>query len=194
MGYLRAVVSKAHNVQKLASKGSSLLSSTLDLSQLLHPNMFLTALRQETAREYGGKVPLDGLRLVNAWGGGGDMKGAKLPVAVGGLFVEGCRFDGASLRDNAPDSPTISPLPIVTIAWVPQVSGKIISFLYLSNRTLYRAVFEKSPLKWQKVGSKLVSRAFLGLSRLSRQLPAVRGHYIMYLYYVFVFVHYIMYS
>ncbi|CAG0920502.1 unnamed protein product, partial [Notodromas monacha] len=64
MSYLRALASKAQSVQRLAAK-NSLVNANLDLSQLLHPNMFLTALRQETAREYAGKVPLDGLRLVN---------------------------------------------------------------------------------------------------------------------------------
>ncbi|CAG0922264.1 unnamed protein product [Notodromas monacha] len=65
------------------------------------------------------------------------MKGAKLPVTITGLLLEGCRFDGASLRDNAADSATISPLPSVTIAWVPQDSAVI----YESRNTVWLPVY-----------------------------------------------------
>ncbi|TRY83670.1 hypothetical protein DNTS_027964 [Danionella cerebrum] len=51
MQYLRAVVSRALAIQSWVERAerSSLLTETLDLSELFHPDTFLNALRQETA-------------------------------------------------------------------------------------------------------------------------------------------------
>ncbi len=52
MQWLRALVSKTVSVQTLVQKckEGKLLSSSLDLASLFHPDTFLNALRQETAR------------------------------------------------------------------------------------------------------------------------------------------------
>lgn len=52
MQYLRGLVARAKAIKMWVEKAASnsLLSETLDLSELLHPDTFLNALRQQTAR------------------------------------------------------------------------------------------------------------------------------------------------
>ena len=52
MQYLRGLVARATAIQKWVegAESRSLLSDTLDLSELFHPDTFLNALRQQTAR------------------------------------------------------------------------------------------------------------------------------------------------
>ena len=52
MQYVRGLMARAKAIKLWVEKaeGNSLLSETLDLSELLHPDTFLNALRQQTAR------------------------------------------------------------------------------------------------------------------------------------------------
>ncbi len=66
---------------------SALLQTELDLSDLLHPETFLGALRQLASRMYG--VPMDELRLDNTWARGGGSSKAKASIRVAGMLLEG---------------------------------------------------------------------------------------------------------
>ena len=52
MQYLRGLVTRAQAIQTWVEKAENgrLLQETLDLSELFHPDTFLNALRQQTAR------------------------------------------------------------------------------------------------------------------------------------------------
>jgi len=52
LAYLRGLVNRAVAIQSWVEKAESgrLLGETLDLSELFHPDTFLNALRQQTAR------------------------------------------------------------------------------------------------------------------------------------------------
>lgn len=52
MHYLRGLISRATAIQTWVDKANNgnLLRDTLDLSELFHPDTFLNALRQQTAR------------------------------------------------------------------------------------------------------------------------------------------------
>ncbi|XP_069747277.1 cytoplasmic dynein 2 heavy chain 1 isoform X4 [Narcine bancroftii] len=69
MQYLRGLVTRALAIQQWVEKAEkqSLLSDTLDLSELFHPDTFLNALRQETARVIG--CSIDSLKFVATWKG-----------------------------------------------------------------------------------------------------------------------------
>ncbi|KAG7470921.1 hypothetical protein MATL_G00119020 [Megalops atlanticus] len=118
MQYLRAVVARALAIQSWVEKAErqSLLSDTLDLSELFHPDTFLNALRQETARSMG--CSMDSLKFVASWKS--RIADAKLQVKIGGLKLEGCSFDGNRLSENQHDSPSVSAVPACYIAWIPQ--------------------------------------------------------------------------
>uniref|UniRef100_A0A8B9L0C8 Cytoplasmic dynein 2 heavy chain 1 n=1 Tax=Astyanax mexicanus TaxID=7994 RepID=A0A8B9L0C8_ASTMX len=118
MQYLRAVVARALAVQSWVDRveKNTLRSDTLDLSELFHPDTFLNALRQETARAMG--CSMDSLKFVASWKG--QITGSKLQVKVGGLQVEGCTFDGNRLSENQHDSPSVCAVPACYMAWIPQ--------------------------------------------------------------------------
>ena len=50
---------------------------------------------------------MDELKLSNAWSRGG-VAGAKIPIRVTGVIVEGAVFDGVKLTDCSAQSPTLS--------------------------------------------------------------------------------------
>ncbi|XP_053164065.1 cytoplasmic dynein 2 heavy chain 1 isoform X1 [Hemicordylus capensis] len=116
--YLRAVVARALAIQNWVSKAEkqTLLSDTLDLSELFHPDTFLNALRQETARVMGCSV--DSLKFTASWKG--PIQGAKLQVQISGLQLEGCSFDGNRLSENQHDSPSVSSVLPCYMTWIPQ--------------------------------------------------------------------------
>ncbi|MED6252087.1 hypothetical protein ATANTOWER_006838, partial [Ataeniobius toweri] len=95
----------------------ALLSDILDLSELFHPDTFLNALRQETARSIG--CSMDSLVFLSSWRS--PVAQAKIQVKVGGLQLEGCRFDGVHLSENQHDSPSVSAVPACHMAWAPQL-------------------------------------------------------------------------
>ncbi|XP_076002176.1 cytoplasmic dynein 2 heavy chain 1 isoform X2 [Genypterus blacodes] len=121
MQYLRAVVTRALAIQSWVERAGrqALLSDTLDLSELFHPDTFLNALRQETARSMG--CSMDSLVFVSSWQS--SIAEAKLQVKVGGLQLEGCSFDGAHLCENQHDSSSVSAVPPCSMAWVSQGSS-----------------------------------------------------------------------
>ncbi|XP_041438616.1 cytoplasmic dynein 2 heavy chain 1 isoform X2 [Xenopus laevis] len=118
--YLRGLVTRAIAIQNWVEKAENqtLLSETLDLSELFHPDTFLNALRQETARAM--NCSMDNLRFVASWRG--KITDAKLQVKVSGLQLEGCSFDGHRLSENQHDSPSVSVVPSCYMAWIPQQS------------------------------------------------------------------------
>ncbi|XP_053095782.1 cytoplasmic dynein 2 heavy chain 1 isoform X3 [Pangasianodon hypophthalmus] len=120
MQYLRAVVSRALAVQNWVERveRNTLLSDTLDLSDLFHPHTFLNALRQETARSM--SCSMDSLKFVASWKS--LIAGAKLQVKVGGLQLEGCSFDGNRLSENHHNSPSVCAVPTCYMAWILQNS------------------------------------------------------------------------
>ncbi|XP_075054902.1 cytoplasmic dynein 2 heavy chain 1 [Mixophyes fleayi] len=118
--YLRGLVSRTVAIQNWVEKAEkqTLLSDTLDLSELFHPDTFLNALRQETARTM--NCSMDNLRFVASWKG--RIHEAKLQVKISGLQLEGCSFDGNSLSENEHDSPSVSLVPPCYMAWISQQS------------------------------------------------------------------------
>ncbi|MBZ3869929.1 Cytoplasmic dynein 2 heavy chain 1 [Sciurus carolinensis] len=116
--YLRGLVARALAIQNWVDKAEkqTLLSDTLDLSELFHPDTFLNALRQETARAMGHSV--DSLKFVASWKG--RLQEAKLQIKISGLFLEGCSFDGNRLSENQHDSPSVSSVLPCFMGWIPQ--------------------------------------------------------------------------
>ncbi|XP_025088458.1 cytoplasmic dynein 2 heavy chain 1-like isoform X3 [Pomacea canaliculata] len=119
--YLKGLVARATAIQKWVdqAENGTLLRDTLDLSELFRPDTFLNALRQQTAREL--RCSMDNLKFVSSWRGG--LSGAKLPIKLGGLQLEGCSFDGTQLFENQRDSPSVSAIPPCLVAWVPKESA-----------------------------------------------------------------------
>jgi dynein heavy chain 2 len=74
----------------------TLLESHINMSDLFHPETFLNALRQKTARSQ--KCSIDELKLVSSFEQG--KVTSPQAVTVVGLFLQGCSFDGVRLVDE----------------------------------------------------------------------------------------------
>ncbi|XP_041357041.1 cytoplasmic dynein 2 heavy chain 1-like isoform X2 [Gigantopelta aegis] len=116
--YLRGLVTRAIAIQSWVERAEteSLLTQTLDLSELFHPDTFLNAFRQQTAREI--QCSMDSLKFACTWQG--SIQGARTTIRIGGLQLEGCSFDGSRLSENQRDSPSISAIPPCSVAWIPK--------------------------------------------------------------------------
>lgn len=99
---------------------AQLFSQPVLLSDFLRPDVFLNALRQQTARAL--KVPIDSLHLVATFEPQllSDPSSVPLPVTVNDLILEGCSFDSSrmALVESSRNSSLISVLPPLTIAWM----------------------------------------------------------------------------
>ena len=121
--WLQALVHKALAIRawaQSAERGAA-LAGAVRLSDMLSPQVFLNALRQQTARLT--RVAVDELRLVCAWG-----EGARVAATAGtpgctlaGLSLQGALFTaGGMLAETRPDTPTVVPAPPCALAYIPR--------------------------------------------------------------------------
>lgn len=114
----RIVALKGDWIRRITS--SNIFQDAVKLSDFLRPDVFLNALRQQTARRL--KVPIDSLHLVASFEPHlmSDASTSPLPVTVQGLILEGCSFDASKriLIESTRTSPLTSLLPPLTIAWM----------------------------------------------------------------------------
>ncbi|XP_073674385.1 cytoplasmic dynein 2 heavy chain 1-like [Garra rufa] len=167
MQYLRAVVSRALAIQgwvERAERGG-LLSEMLDLSELFHPDTFLNALRQETARLM--SCSMDSLKFVASWRG--QIADTKLQVKVGGLQLEGCVFDGNRLAESHHDSPSVSAVPACYMAWIPQDYRAVVDALPEDDRPSFFGL----PANIERSAQRIISLQVISQLRiLSRSVAA----------------------
>ncbi|KAF4726099.1 Cytoplasmic dynein 2 heavy chain 1 [Perkinsus olseni] len=100
-----------------AAAGDFPSSRPVDLGQLLRPGVFLSALKQQTARSL--KVPLDSsLKLSTSFD---CPEGTGVSAVVEDLQLEGCRLDPTThmLVESSRQDPPFSPLPKLTLRWLP---------------------------------------------------------------------------
>lgn len=118
MDWIILVNQKANSLLKWLQRvqQKQLLEHAVNLSDLFHPETFLNALRQRSARQL--ETAIDELKLVSSFEQG------KVPrstaVMVEGLWLQGCDFDGkkmADIRDASQTSEVIQ-LPVCYMAWV----------------------------------------------------------------------------
>ena len=90
------------------------LDGPVSLCDFLRPDVFLNALRQQTARKL--NVSIDSLHLVSSFEPGllSDPSMAPMPVTLEGLLLEGCTFDEAKkvMVEGRRNSPLASVLPL----------------------------------------------------------------------------------
>ena len=110
VAYCKAVVARMLAVNAMLDRRrdpGGLLSRPARLDSFFHPETFLNALRQQSARE--ARVAIDSLALVTAW----DPDDG---IVRGGCVVEGLRLQGAvlnsgRLEEPMPDAPPFQTLP-----------------------------------------------------------------------------------
>jgi len=80
-------------VQRVQKGG--LLKAAVNLSDLFHPETFLNAFRQRSARQF--KVAIDELKLVSSFDASKLDKSSSIQLES--LYLQGCAFDGTKLSD-----------------------------------------------------------------------------------------------
>ena len=119
----RSLALKNEWMSRLTSGVDYLREKPVRLADFLRPDVFLNALRQQTARKL--QLPMDSLTLVSSFQGAGGLSlpGPELfPVSLEGLLLEGAAFDRAAglLLEVARQSNLISALPELTVSWASQ--------------------------------------------------------------------------
>ena len=121
--YLAALSRKCRRCaewHRLHAGGSgALLTSRLNLTELLRPFAFLNALRQFTARKAG--VSLANLKLVGGVAAASQASRAAVSVMLDGssLQLQGATFDGQQLALAMNSTPSASPFADLGVGWVP---------------------------------------------------------------------------
>jgi len=99
-----------HNLQ-----GGDILKTQLNLADLFHPQIFLNAVRQLTARQT--NTAIDSLKLTTVL----DANKARAPtIQVKGLLLQGCGFEGGRLADVSAGGPEFVALPTLYLSWIPE--------------------------------------------------------------------------
>lgn len=182
--WCRAVATRAgaiHHTWAPVGRGdteaSSLLASPLQLSDLFRPDTLLNALRQRAARA--GAGALNTLKLVCSWQGvPGDGLPASSAVQAGQMILRGLGVSGAlwepgrGIVDAAAGSPEYTPLPNVTLAWVPDEAPEPYSGSSALTTPVYRSLDRQevltrlsvplgtgNPVKWVLAGVAAVCSA-----------------------------------
>ena len=118
--WMKAVASRivALGRWQQAANSGTLLREPIRLSELLSPSFFLTALRQQTARQ--AQLPMDSLRLSSALEAQ-LLGGASLRVQIDGLLLQGAACaPPQGLHPLPQDAPIFATMPPLHIAWVPK--------------------------------------------------------------------------
>jgi len=91
----------------------------MDLSDLFHPETFLNALRQRSARQL--KIAIDELKLVSSFEPNKVSKNTC--IQLDGLWLQGCEFDGRrmiDIKDTGGNTRELIALPTCFIGWIGQ--------------------------------------------------------------------------
>jgi dynein heavy chain 2 len=93
----------------------TLLAEPINLSHLFHPETFLNALRQKSARQL--KIAIDDLKLVSSFERN-KLSGATV-VQLEGLWLQGCEFDGKQLVDIRDEAGSeLVAVPACHVGWI----------------------------------------------------------------------------
>ena len=92
------------NYLKNVDNDDILKKCDINLSEFLHPEAFINALRQKTAREK--KIPIDELDIICEFGGSGEIS-----ANIVGLFIQGSNFKGDHLVDITGNQSEIINMP-----------------------------------------------------------------------------------
>jgi dynein heavy chain 2 len=122
-----------------------IFSHPVSLSDFLRPDVFLNALRQQSARAL--KVPIDSLHLVASFEPQllADPSTSPLPVTVQDLILEGCSFDPSKkvLVESQRNAPLSSVLPPLTIAWMSRAAhpDRAVSTVSAARQTVAMPIY-----------------------------------------------------
>lgn len=98
----------------------TLLDQPINLSHLFHPETFVNAFRQKSARQL--KIAIDDLKLVSSFERNKLTSGGVVSIiSLDGLWLQGCEFDGKKLIDIRDEGGReLVSVPTCHVAWISQ--------------------------------------------------------------------------
>ena len=125
------------------TEAGSLLESSLNLSDLFHPETFFNALRQKCGR--GLACPIDELKLVSSF----ERKslGSKMTIKLEGMFLQGAGFEGGGIVDHLSENLSeLIPLPVCNLAWVRKSDPDVYSVDMVVSIPVYFTILRENLL------------------------------------------------
>jgi dynein heavy chain 2, cytosolic len=111
-----AALSARHAVGGVIGRGEP-----VPLNHLFQPMALVSTLRQVCANR--ARISIDALTLTNAWDVADVTPQCTAPLLVTGLMLEGAVCEGRDLRHVTRDSPAVTPLKPLVLAWTPRGEG-----------------------------------------------------------------------
>ena len=112
---MRRWLKKAH--------GSQILTEPIVLADLLHPETFLSAFRQRSARSL--KCGIDDLKLISSFQPG-SIKGENI-IAIKDLLLQGGSMEGGKIIDQSENKVELQILPDCYLTWMPKKESGVYS-------------------------------------------------------------------
>ena len=116
--WLLQFINKANALVEWIERADSgkTLDAKLNLNELFHPETFLNALRQKSARKLG--CPIDDMKLLASFER--SKISSPIKVTLDGIFIQGCGFDGVRMVDlnEKMHVSELFGLPPCELAWV----------------------------------------------------------------------------
>ncbi|XP_050526495.1 cytoplasmic dynein 2 heavy chain 1 isoform X2 [Daktulosphaira vitifoliae] len=114
--YMRHVITRTISLHKLQFSLDK-TPQQINLNNLFHPRTFLVAFKQLTSKLYG--TSMDSL-ILDCSLSTNKLKSSKKTVTITNVLIEGARLHQTSLLDNTIDSPSVSNVDEINIAWIPK--------------------------------------------------------------------------
>ena len=111
--FINEAMRKTLKIEKLKNQPNNIKSNPLNFNDLFNPISFLNAFRQQIARS--SKTSIDNLHLVNSWNASDIHSPNRL--AIDGLILQGCKFDGERISDSVAENPTFTNVPTLYITF-----------------------------------------------------------------------------
>lgn len=114
ISWLRTLVRRTGALKRWVeqAKNGTLFGQPLNLGELFHPQTFLNAYRQMTARKL--RRSMEDFKLICSLDA--SLQGS---IQLSGMSLQGACFTRGKLTSAEASSPDMAPLPTISIAWVP---------------------------------------------------------------------------
>lgn len=142
--YIRAFARKANAMRRWIGKAqdAQILKEPISLADLFHPETFLSAFRQRSARAL--KRGIDDLKLIASFEE--HVIKATNVIAVKELLLQGCQMDGGRLTDQSENKIELQVLPYCYLAWQPREEEGAYSVRITSEVPVYFGLGRESLL------------------------------------------------
>ncbi|EGR34655.1 hypothetical protein IMG5_004580 [Ichthyophthirius multifiliis] len=123
------------------TKNNTLVNNSVNLADLFHPDVFLNAVRQKSARLM--KKPLNDLKIVCSFDNKKIQSLCPIVIKVSNLLLQGCNIEGEFLQDGGSDIPEFICLEELYFGFVEKKQGDIYDQKSLGEFPIFANIFRE---------------------------------------------------